>query len=142
MTRLTRRNFAALAGASLAAPLVVRTARLGQARPKVVVIGGGAGGATAARYIAKDAAGAIDVTLVEPSKQLHHLLPLQPLSSAASAPSRSITHGYDKLARGYGIKRRCTTAPPAIDRDKKHGDARRRHSARLRPPRGRRPAST
>jgi len=33
-----------------------------------VVIGGGAGGATAARYIAKDSKGEIDVTLAEPSR--------------------------------------------------------------------------
>ncbi|CAM5197146.1 Flavocytochrome C OS=Bosea thiooxidans OX=53254 GN=ARD30_15255 PE=4 SV=1 [Bosea thiooxidans] len=35
------------------------------AKPRVVVIGGGAGGATAARYLAKDSNGAIAVTLVE-----------------------------------------------------------------------------
>ena len=35
--------------ALLSAPMV-----WGQAKPKVVVIGGGAGGATAARYLAKD----------------------------------------------------------------------------------------
>ena len=40
---------------------------LGQGKPRVVVIGGGAGGATAAKYIAKDSAGAIAVTLVEPN---------------------------------------------------------------------------
>lgn len=60
---LTRRGFigtGVAAGAVLAAPAV-----LGQSRPKVVVIGGGAGGATAARYLAKDGKGAIDVTLVE-----------------------------------------------------------------------------
>ena len=42
------------------------------AKPKVVVIGGGAGGATAARYLkAKDSKGAIDVTLVEASKRYY-----------------------------------------------------------------------
>ncbi|MFK5037160.1 cytochrome C, partial [Klebsiella pneumoniae] len=39
---------------------------LGQGKPRVVVIGGGAGGVTAAKYIAKDSAGTISVTLVEP----------------------------------------------------------------------------
>ena len=39
------------------------------ALPRVVVVGGGAGGATAARYIAKDSKGAVDVTLVEASKR-------------------------------------------------------------------------
>ncbi|SEO06616.1 NAD(P)/FAD-dependent oxidoreductase [Palleronia pelagia] len=63
---LNRRHFmgtgAALA-AALSAPMV-----MGQSRPRVVVVGGGAGGATAARYIAKDSNGAIDVTLIEPSR--------------------------------------------------------------------------
>ena len=36
-----------------------------------MVVGGGAGGATAARYIAKDSKGAVDVTLVEASKRYY-----------------------------------------------------------------------
>jgi len=53
------------AAAMLAAPMV-RAA--GHGTPRVVVVGGGAGGATAARYIAKDSDGAIDVTLIEPTR--------------------------------------------------------------------------
>ena len=70
MTDLTRRKFTVLAGASLAAlstPLFAPRA-LGQAKPRLVVIGGGPGGGTVARYVAKDSAGAIDVTLIEPLK--------------------------------------------------------------------------
>jgi len=40
----------------------------GHGKPRVVVVGGGAGGATAARYIAKDSQGEIDVTLIEPTR--------------------------------------------------------------------------
>ena len=40
-------------------------------RPHVVVIGGGAGGATAARYLAKDSEGTIEVTLIEPSRHYY-----------------------------------------------------------------------
>ena len=61
-----RRTFlgtSAVAAASLAAPMV-----LAQGKPRVVVIGGGAGGASAARYIAKDSKGAVDVTLIEPTR--------------------------------------------------------------------------
>lgn len=61
-----RRTFlgtSAVAAASLAAPMV-----LAQGKPRVVVIGGGAGGATAARYIAKDSKGGVDVTLIEPTR--------------------------------------------------------------------------
>jgi NADPH-dependent 2,4-dienoyl-CoA reductase/sulfur reductase-like enzyme len=49
----------------LAAPTVQAA---GHGKPRVVVIGGGAGGATAARYIAKDSKGEVDVTLVEPTR--------------------------------------------------------------------------
>ncbi len=65
---LNRRHFlgTTLAGAAtLAAPMVMGAAH---GKPRVVVIGGGAGGATAARYIAKDSEGEIDVTLIEPTR--------------------------------------------------------------------------
>ena len=52
--------------AALAAPMV-----RGQGKPRVVVVGGGAGGATAARYLAKDSKGAIDVTLIEPTRRYY-----------------------------------------------------------------------
>jgi NADPH-dependent 2,4-dienoyl-CoA reductase/sulfur reductase-like enzyme len=63
---LKRRTFlasGAAASLALSAPAV-----LGQGRPRVVVIGGGCGGATAARYLARDSEGAIDVTLIEPQR--------------------------------------------------------------------------
>lgn len=65
---LNRRTFmgtVAAASAAMAAPTVQAA---GHGKPRVVVIGGGAGGATAARYIAKDSKGEIDVTLVEPTR--------------------------------------------------------------------------
>ena len=49
---------------ALAAASSLPIPALAQAKPKVVVIGGGPGGATVAKYVAKD--GGIDVTLVEP----------------------------------------------------------------------------
>lgn len=67
---ISRRNFlvtATAAAATLSSPMV--NAMSG--KPRVVVIGGGAGGATAARYIAKDSKGAIDVTLVEPTRKYY-----------------------------------------------------------------------
>ena len=104
---------ASLVGAStLAAPAV-----LGQAKPRVVVIGGGPGGATAAKYIARDSNGAIDVTLVEPAKEFvtcfHSNLYLGGFRDFAS-----ITHSYDKLAAAYGLRLNHQMAA-AIDREKK-----------------------
>ena len=69
--RLNRRIFignGVIAATTLAAPTVFAD---GHGKPRVVVIGGGAGGATAARYIAKDSKGKIDVTLIEPSRMYY-----------------------------------------------------------------------
>ena len=64
---VNRRSFmgGTVAAAVLAAPMVKAA---GHGKPRVVVVGGGAGGATAARYIAKDSKGEIDVTLIEPTR--------------------------------------------------------------------------
>ena len=66
--KLTRRSFvgAGVAAATLHAPMVQAASHGG--KPKVVVIGGGVGGATVARYLAHDGDGAIDVTLIEPTR--------------------------------------------------------------------------
>ena len=69
ITSISRRGFGGLFGAS-ALGLAMPSLAFG-AVPKVVVIGGGAGGATAARYLAKDSKGALDVTLVEASKRYY-----------------------------------------------------------------------
>ncbi len=66
MSSLTRRQFGTVLGLG-AASLLVPPALLAQARPRVVIVGGGAGGATAARYLAKDADGQLDITLIEDS---------------------------------------------------------------------------
>ncbi|MGE0719352.1 MAG: FCSD flavin-binding domain-containing protein [Alphaproteobacteria bacterium] len=63
MTTATRRGFIAGSAAALAAPLLSRAAR-GQARGRVVVVGGGFGGASLARALRR-LDPAIDVTLVE-----------------------------------------------------------------------------
>ena len=60
----TRRQFSSLVGAACLTAVAPRVAR-SQANARVVVIGGGIGGATVAKYLAANAAG-IEVTLVEP----------------------------------------------------------------------------
>lgn len=90
---------------------------LGQAKPRVVVIGGGAGGATAAKYIAKDSAGAIAVTLIEPNEKYQTCFHSN-LYLGGYRDYPSIVHDYATLAKNHGIdvKRDHATA---IDRDKK-----------------------
>lgn len=100
MNKITRRQFNFVVGAAagvLAAPSIVRAAR-----PRVVVIGGGAGGATAARYIARDSEGAIDVILVEASKHYYTCF-FSNLYLGGFRDYASIGHSYGKLATEYGI---------------------------------------
>ena len=66
MSKYSRRSFVKMASLSVAT-LSMPSLAFG-ALPRVVVIGGGAGGATAAKYIAKDSKGKVDVTLIEASK--------------------------------------------------------------------------
>jgi len=120
MTKLTRRTFTLLSGtavAGAAAGLALPTYLRAQDRPKVVVIGGGAGGATAARYIAKDSEGAIDVTLIEANPQYTTCF-FSNLYLGGFRTFESITHTYDKLASNYGITV-VTGMADKIDREAK-----------------------
>ncbi|MBC7708574.1 MAG: NAD(P)/FAD-dependent oxidoreductase, partial [Rhizobacter sp.] len=75
----------------------------GVARPKVVVVGGGFGGATAAKYIAMWSDGKIDVTLVERDAQFVSC-PMSNLVLGGSKSMADISVAYDGLNK-YGIKR-------------------------------------
>ncbi len=102
----TRREFGKLAGAAgLAAATAsgakVRTA-LSAGKARVVVVGGGAGGATVARYIAK-AAEDIEVTLVEANRNYTSCF-FSNLYIGGFRSFESITHSYDTLKDQYGIK--------------------------------------
>ena len=97
---LNRRVFLGAAGvmaAGLSAPMV-----LAQGKPRVVVVGGGAGGATAARYIAKDSKGEIDVTLIEPSRTYYTCF-FSNLYLGGFKDLSDIAHSYGTLAANYGI---------------------------------------
>ena len=99
--KLNRRAFVGtgMAAATLSAPMVHAASH---GKPKVVVVGGGAGGATAARYIAKDAAGEIDVTLIEPSRSYYTCF-FSNLYIGGFRELDSIEHSYGTLASEYGI---------------------------------------
>jgi len=117
MGRLTRRTFLQSSAAVAGAAAFSAVPAIGQAKPRVVVIGGGAGGATAAKYIARDSKGAIDVTLVEPLKRYQTCFHSN-LYLGGYRSYESITHGYEKLTSAYGVKMNHQWAN-AIDRDKK-----------------------
>ena len=96
----------------LSAPAV-----LGKAHPRAVVVGGGAGGATAARYIAKDSKGAVDVTLVEPTRNYYSCF-FSNLYIGGFRDFGSIGHSYGGLAANHGINVVHDWAV-SVDRDKR-----------------------
>ena len=74
----------------------------GQAKARVVVIGGGAGGATAAKYLSLGSE-MLDVTLVEP-KARYTTCFFSNLYLAGLRSLESLTHGYETLAQKYGVR--------------------------------------
>lgn len=115
--KLTRRDLAAGSGALVAASALAAPAVLGQARARVVVVGGGAGGATAAKYIAKDSGGALSVTLVEENEAYQTCFHSN-LFIGGFKSYDEIVHRYDTLASAYGIALARTRAT-RVDRDRK-----------------------
>jgi NADPH-dependent 2,4-dienoyl-CoA reductase/sulfur reductase-like enzyme len=84
---------------------------------KVVIVGGGWGGATAARYIRMWSDGRVDVTLVEPNPDFISC-PLSNLVLGGSSTLADLTVSYDNLARRHGVRIVRDTAM-AIDADKR-----------------------
>lgn len=98
--KLNRR--ALLASMAAGSAVLAAPAALGQARPKVVVIGGGSGGATAARYLARDSRGALDVTLVEPTRS-YYTCYFSNLYLGGFWDLENLRHSYGRLAAEHGI---------------------------------------
>ncbi|MGA9435296.1 MAG: NAD(P)/FAD-dependent oxidoreductase [Roseobacter sp.] len=100
--KLNRRIFigtGVAAAATLNAPMVLAE---GHSKPRVVVVGGGAGGATDARYIAKDSEGAIDVTLIEPSRTYFTCF-FSNLYLGGFKEMDDLGHTYGALAANHGV---------------------------------------
>ncbi|MEO8345052.1 MAG: NAD(P)/FAD-dependent oxidoreductase [Betaproteobacteria bacterium] len=84
---------------------------------KVVVVGGGFGGATAAKYLRMWSNGAIEVTLVEPDAQFVSC-PLSNLVLGGSQTIASLTSSMAGLAGRHGVRIVRDTAV-AVDPDKR-----------------------
>ncbi len=114
MNKFTRRDFLKLAGVSAAATaagtLGFSVIARGQSGSKpggakgahVVVIGGGFGGATCAKYL-KLADPSLSVTLIEPDKQFI-TCPFSNYVLAGFGTMQTITHGYDALRKKHGVQ--------------------------------------
>lgn len=105
MSKYTRRDFISVVGAASALgamswPLGT-LAKIGRQSARVVVIGGGYGGATCSKYIRKLAPG-IDVTLVEQNKQ-YTTCPFSNTVIGGLKKIEEITHSYDKLKQRHGV---------------------------------------
>jgi NADPH-dependent 2,4-dienoyl-CoA reductase/sulfur reductase-like enzyme len=98
---MKRRQFLHAAGAS--AFLAGCTTVTGQAKPHVVVIGGGYGGATTARYIRLWSDNSIDVTLIEPNAQFISC-PLSNLVLGGSRQIGDLTMSINALADKHGVR--------------------------------------
>src|SRR6267154_2762241 len=106
MNRPTRRDFLRTSGALAAASLLPACATEPSAPSKpigrVIVIGGGYGGATAAKYLRMWSSGSIEVFLIERNAEFISC-PLSNLVLGGTKTLSDITHGYAGL-RGYGVQ--------------------------------------
>ena len=115
MKQLSRRQFLKTSGLGVAAFSAMRAPAFGQARRRVIVIGGGWGGATAAKYL-RLTDPAIEVTLLEPNKEFISC-PFSNLVLAGVESLKNLTMTYDGL-RKHGVRIRHEAAA-AIEPDKR-----------------------
>lgn len=105
MSKITRRDFIKLTGAGAATlalgSLGYSTAANAKNGPRVVVVGGGFGGATCAKYL-KRADQNIQVTLVEPNTKFV-TCPFSNYVIGGMRKIESITHTYNALRTKHGV---------------------------------------
>ena len=119
-TPTRRRQFLTMAagcGTAAAIALPVRATSRSGPSGKVVVVGGGYGGATAAKYIRMWSDGRIDVTLVEPNAAFVSC-PMSNLVVGGSRDLSFLTVGYDNLPQRHGVRIIRDTAA-AVDVDER-----------------------
>jgi len=114
---MQRRDFLKTIGAASTVAAIPGCATMSGAGGKVVVVGGGYGGATAAKYIRMWSNGGVDVTLVEPNPEFISC-PISNLVLGGSKTLADITVSYDNLTKRHGVKIVKDTAA-GIDTEKR-----------------------
>ena len=115
--RMPRREFLKAVGAASTFAAMPGCATMDGGSAKVVIVGGGYGGATAAKYIRMWGEGRIDVTVVEPSAEFISC-PLSNLVLGGSKTLADVTVSYDNLSQRHGV-RLVRDSATAIDVDKR-----------------------
>lgn len=101
MSSFNRRDFLKITGGVAAmGTLGCTNIAIGGAKKKVVIVGGGIGGATAAKYI-RMADSSVDVTVIEANKNYHTCFMSNEVLGGARSMD-SIRFGYDGL-KGHGV---------------------------------------
>jgi NADPH-dependent 2,4-dienoyl-CoA reductase/sulfur reductase-like enzyme len=102
---MQRREFIQLVGAGAAATTLAGCAstQIDAKNAKVLVIGGGYGGATAAKYVRKFSNYTADVTLIEPNQNFISC-PMSNLVIGGSKKMEDITVSYQGLSKNHGVK--------------------------------------
>ena len=114
---MQRRHFLQTGSALGAMGLMSGCATVGGKGPKVVVIGGGYAGATAAKYIRMWSDYGIQVTLVEPNPSFISC-PISNLVIGGSKTLADITTPYDNLVKRHGVQM-VQDRVTSIDADKR-----------------------
>lgn len=113
---LTRRHFIAGA-AGLAAASGFPIPAIAQAKPRVVIAGGGAGGLSVLRRLVVDAPGKLDIALIEPQKTYTTCF-YSNLYLGGIQPLEVIQHDYTAVASLGGVTMAADRVT-AIDRDRR-----------------------
>jgi NADPH-dependent 2,4-dienoyl-CoA reductase/sulfur reductase-like enzyme len=114
---MQRRHFLQTGSALGAMGLISGCATVGGKGPKVVVIGGGYAGATAAKYIRMWSDYGIQVTLIEPNPTFISC-PISNLVIGGSKTLADITTPYDNLVKRHGVQM-VQDRVTSIDADKR-----------------------